>query len=54
MVFPELFEQELFKAKDGGTLGLDWDEGKPDPKTAPQKPLLILVPGVAGDSDNMY
>lgn len=53
-MLPEPFERELIKLKDGGTIGLDWDEGKPDPKLAPSKPLLILIPGVAGDSDNMY
>ena len=35
-------------------MGLDWDEGIPDPFQKPTKPLLILIPGVAGDSDNMY
>ena len=52
--FPHRYERETFKIKDGGTLALDWDEGKPDPKDMPTKPLLIMIPGVAGDSDNLY
>ena len=54
LVFPERFQKELIKLPDGGTLGLDWDGAKPDPTQKPQKPLLILIPGVGGDSDNMY
>jgi predicted alpha/beta-fold hydrolase len=40
--------------EDGGTLGLDWDEGIPDPSKKPTKPLLIIIPGVGGDSNNVY
>ena len=61
ILLPVPFEKELFKLKDGGTLGLDWDEGKPEPVTKDSlksgvelKPMIILIPGVAGDSDNMY
>ena len=32
LVFPVPFEKELIRTADGGTIGLDWDEGKPDPK----------------------
>lgn len=52
--YPEHFELELFKVADGGTLGLDWDGGIPDPKEKPSKPILFMVPGVAGNSDNLY
>ena len=54
ILLPVHFEKELIKLDDGGTLGFDWDEGKPDPKDMPKKPILIMIPGVAGDSDNMY
>ena len=35
-------------------MGAAWDGGIPDPKEQPKKPLMILIPGVAGDADNMY
>ena len=52
--YPAGYTRELVKLEDGGTLGLDWDQGIPDPNEHPSKPILIMVPGVAGDSQNMY
>lgn len=52
--FPEKFNLELIKLPDGGTLGLDWDGEIPDPEKHPDKPLLIMIPGVAGGSHNLY
>ena len=49
-LFPTKFERELFKLKDGGTIGLDWDGGIPDPKVPPTKPILIIAPGLGGGS----
>ena len=55
LFYPENFVRELIKVDaDGGTLGLDWDDGIPDPEEVPTKPILFLVPGVAGGSDNLY
>ena len=54
MVFPERFKREFVTMPDGGTIGFDWDGEIPDPKVAPEKSILILIPGVAGDSNNMY
>ena len=39
---------------DGGTVGLDWDAHITGPEEKSDKPILLMVPGVAGDSDNMY
>ena len=54
VVFAEKFDREFVTLPDGGTMGFDWDGGIPDPNVEPEKPILALVPGVAGDSDNMY
>ena len=52
--YPEKFERELMTLPDGGTVGFDWDGHRPDPEEKSNKPILLMVPGVAGDSDNMY
>ena len=52
--YPEKFNLELVTLPDGGTLGLDWDGEIPDPEKHPDKPLLIMIPGVAGGSENIY
>jgi len=54
VVFPAGYTRELLVISDGGTLALDWDQGIPNPDEKPSKPILIMIPGVAGDSDNMY
>ena len=53
-MFPAGYTRELIVISDGATLALDWDEGIPNPLEKPTKPILIMIPGVAGDSDNMY
>ena len=52
--YPEKFDREYLTLPDGGTVGLDWDANRSDPEEKPDKPILLMVPGVAGDSDNMY
>ena len=39
---------------DGGTFGLDWDGPIPSMDEPLNKPLMILVPGLGGASDNLY
>ena len=53
-VKPDKFEREIFKCPDGGTIGLDWDQGIPDPDVFPEKPILVILPGLGGDSHNLY
>ena len=48
------FEREEIYCPDGGTIGLDWDQGIPDPEEHPDKPILIICPGLGGDSRNLY
>lgn len=38
------------KLEDGGTAGLDWDGGIPDPEKMPDKPILVICPGLGGGS----
>lgn len=52
--FPQKFAREILKLPDGGTIGIDWDEGIPDANEKPEKPILILCPGLNGESDNLY
>ena len=54
------FDRELIIAEDGGTIGIDWyidDDGLGKPmiiEGVKPKPILILVPGLGGGSDNLY
>lgn len=49
------FDRELMTlSEDGGTVGIDWDGGIPDPNAADKKPFLILMPGLGGSSTNLY
>ena len=50
----QTFAREKLVLKDGGTVALDWDKQMPDPKEKPDKPILLMIPGVAGDSENLY
>ena len=50
----EKLTRELFVLKDGGTVALDWDQGIPDPKDHPTKPIMLMIPGVSGDSEGLY
>ena len=52
-VFPVNYKRELLTLPDGGTIGLDWDGAIPDPETI-KKPIVVLYPGLGGDSDNLY
>lgn len=53
-------DRELMTAKDGGTMGVDWyidkdGEGRPSRLSGSRaKPLLLLVPGLGGGSNNLY
>lgn len=48
------FVRETVVLDDGGTVGLDWDQVRPNPAETPLKPYLLMIPGVAGASDNLY
>ena len=52
-VYPVNYKRELLTLPDGGTIGLDWDGAIPDPETD-KKPIVVLYPGLGGDSDNLY
>ena len=52
-VYPVNYKRELIILPDGGTIGLDWDTAIPDPETN-NKPILVLYPGLGGDTDNLY
>ena len=54
LFYHDAFSLELVKLPDGGTIGLDWDGEVPDPTKHPEKPILVMVPGVAGGSNNLY
>ena len=50
----------MFTLEDGGTVGIDWacDKGskigRPQRTNSKSKPILILLPGLGGASDNLY
>lgn len=44
------FEREMLVLPDGGTIAIDWDGSIPDPKEKPDKPILVICPGLGGDS----
>ena len=52
--YHDKFEREVIKCHDGGTIGLDWDGGIPDPSVYPNYPILVICPGLGGDSHNLY
>ncbi|XP_050268866.1 embryogenesis-associated protein EMB8-like [Quercus robur] len=45
--------RECIRTKDNGTVALDWVSGD-DRHLPPDSPLLILLPGLAGGSENTY
>jgi predicted alpha/beta-fold hydrolase len=50
------YRKEIFECNDGGTILLEWlvhasDKGLPENS---KRPILILVPGIAGDSSLLY
>ena len=47
---PNDFKREMFTLPDGGTIGFDWDGDIPDPTKKPDKPYLLICPGLGGDS----
>ena len=54
-------DRELIKAKDGGTLGIEWTpdlktrEGKPPQyPTKKEAPILLFMPGLGGGAYNLY
>lgn len=53
-LWADKFERELLTLSDGGTLGLDWDGGIPDPHAEKRYPILVIAPGLGGGSHNMY
>ena len=54
-LWPERYEREVLTlAEDGGTVGIDWVGGVPDPGQANKKPILLVFPGLGGGSQNLY
>lgn len=53
-IIPDKFDRETFKLEDGGTVGIDWVDGIPDPESSHEKPLLLIAPGLGGGSHNLY
>ena len=45
--------RELFKLRDGGTVGLDWVSNN-NQISSSRKPLVVLVHGLCGDSESAY
>jgi len=55
LIWKEKFERELLiLSEDGGTVGLNWDGGIPDPKAKEKQPILAVCPGLGGGSSNLY
>jgi predicted alpha/beta-fold hydrolase len=56
LVYPLKYERELFKLKDGGTLGLDWviDHEGGKPRKLSSRPIICLMSGLSGGNDNLY
>ena len=50
----DIFEREMLVLPDGGTIAIDWDGSIPDPSKKPEKPILVVCPGLGGDSKNLY
>ena len=48
------FTREELILPDGGTIGIDWDGDIPDPNDKNPKPFIIIVPGMSGESNNLY
>jgi predicted alpha/beta-fold hydrolase len=50
------YRQEIFECSDGGTILLEWlihPKDKESQETS-KRPILVLVPGIAGDSSLFY
>ena len=61
------FSKQIFELSDGGEIALDWlihpnreDEDSQDPNAditpnkMSQRPILVVIPGLSGDTSNMY
>ena len=48
------YTREHLLLPDGGTIALDWDGDIPDPNDKQPKPFIIMVPGMSGESINLY
>jgi len=49
-----LFEREMFRLKDGGTIALDWVDEIPGPSSNKKKPIVAIMPGLSSDNDVVY
>lgn len=54
MTCADKFAREILTLPDGGTVAIDWDGSIPDPNKKPDKPILVICPGLGGDSRNLY
>jgi uncharacterized protein len=52
-LMPFTYHRELFKLKDGGTIGLDWLDSYHEIAESNQ-PIVAIMPGLSSDSDEIY
>jgi len=52
-LFPPKYRRETFLLSDGGTMGIDWNDGL-SVNDDGNKPILLLFPGLSGGNDNLY
>jgi len=52
LLYRTTYMRELLRASDGGTLGIDWVNMKPDVNST--KPILLCFPGLTLGNDNNY
>ena len=53
-LFLNKFNREELVLPCGATIALDWDGDIPDSKERPDRPILLICPGMGGDSRNLY
>ena len=49
-----MFARELFKLDDGGTIAIDWTDEIPASYSQSQKPIVVVVPGLSSDNNEIY
>jgi abhydrolase domain-containing protein 1/3 len=51
---PVVYDRELFKLHDNGTIALDWVDSRPIPGKDDKKPIVAVMPGLSSNSDEIY
>ncbi len=49
---PVIFDRELFKLHDDGTIALDWVDSIPSKEN--KQPIVAIMPGLSSNSDEIY